>query len=336
MEKHYCRQPEEVGQYLGSDIRSSIFEICTNLKLASNFEIRNIYRHLGITSLWTSFPISKLGSSGVIAGSVQETSSIHWKTLSLPPLIVPQTDQKQWFQLGISCYALSLLGGISALPLKMHEVDSGVSSSVKADEWRYTTDKIFESAYSLPQVASCCFTAYVIVSTNPVSHLAIAEEDVCDGSSASGDVSTSQEYVQSPNPSLSSDDNIPVRDEISRMIIKSPSMLLEGDSISHHLVNVFTSLVLELSFFLIFNLWHQHHQQGGNWFNGSKKKDVELPAGVSEAPAAAKRAITTAMPWTLLPCYSTSSLGFNPKLSDKILRAFQNHFFQEDLNKNMK
>ncbi|KAI3864294.1 hypothetical protein MKW92_049640 [Papaver armeniacum] len=113
--------------------------------------------------------------------------------------------------------------------------------------WELTegyVSSLFAVLISAKPIHSLQVAAYIMLSTDPVSQLAITEEDAC---STSGYVSTSQEYVQSPNPSLSSDENIPVRDEISRMIIRSLSTLLEGDLISHHRVNVFTAWNLLLS-----------------------------------------------------------------------------------------
>ncbi|KAI3927104.1 hypothetical protein MKX01_029872 [Papaver californicum] len=173
---------------------------------------------------------------------------------------------------------------------------------------------LYAILFSAKPIHSLQVAAYIMLSTDPVSHLAITEEDAC---CASGDVSTtSQEYVQSPNPSLSSDENIPVRDEISRMITKSPDTLLEGDLISHHRVHVFTAWALLLSHLQslastsparqklvqwvqdfadtrILDCLFEHIPLQSGAMHSSKKKDVELPAGVSEAAAAAKRAITT-------------------------------------------
>ncbi|MCL7049902.1 hypothetical protein MKW94_020991 [Papaver nudicaule] len=100
------------------------------------------------------------------------------------------------------------------------------------------------------------------------------------------------------------------------MIIKSRSMLFEGDLISHHRVNFFTAWALLLSHLQSLPSASPVRQKLGQWvqdfadtqildclfeqiplqpgaINSSKKKDVELPAGVSEAAAAAKRAIAT-------------------------------------------
>ncbi|KAI3987208.1 hypothetical protein MKX01_031692 [Papaver californicum] len=173
---------------------------------------------------------------------------------------------------------------------------------------------LYAILFSAKPIHSLQVAAYIMLSTDPVSHLAITEEDAC---SASVDVSTtSQEFVQSPNPSLSWDENIPVRDEISRMIIKSPDTLLEGDLISHHRVHVFTAWALLLSHLQSLASTSPARQKLVQWvqdfadtrildclfehiplqtgaMHSSKKKDVELPAGVSEAAAAAKRAIAT-------------------------------------------
>ncbi|XP_026457015.1 E3 ubiquitin-protein ligase listerin-like [Papaver somniferum] len=172
---------------------------------------------------------------------------------------------------------------------------------------------LYAILFSAKPIHSLQVAAYIMLSTDPISHLAITEEDA---SSPSGDASTSQEDVQSPNLSLSSDENIPVRDEISRMIIKSPSALIEGDLISHHRVNVFTAWALLLCHLQslasasparqklvqwvqdfadtqVLDCLFEHIPLQSGAMRSSKKKDVELPAGVSEAAAAAKRAITT-------------------------------------------
>ncbi|RZC63169.1 hypothetical protein C5167_024930 [Papaver somniferum] len=172
---------------------------------------------------------------------------------------------------------------------------------------------LYAILFSAKPIHSLQVAAYIMLSTDPVSHLAITEEDA---SSPSGDASTSQEDVQSPNLSLSSVENIPVRDEISRMIVKSPSPLIEGDLISHHRVNVFTAWALLLSHLQslaspspakqklvqwvqdfadtqILDCLLEHIPLQSGAMRSSKKKDVELPVGVSEAAAAAKLAIST-------------------------------------------
>ncbi|KAI3891763.1 hypothetical protein MKX03_020901 [Papaver bracteatum] len=100
------------------------------------------------------------------------------------------------------------------------------------------------------------------------------------------------------------------------MIIKSPSTLLEGDLISHHLVNVFTARdllhshlqylasasparrkvvqwVQDFADTRILDCLFEHIPLQSGAVHSSKRKDVELPAGFSKAAAAAKCAITT-------------------------------------------
>ncbi|RZC63175.1 hypothetical protein C5167_024919 [Papaver somniferum] len=117
--------------------------------------------------------------------------------------------------------------------------------------------------FSARRIHSVQVTAYIMLSTDPVSHPAITEEDVC---SASGDVSTSQEYVQSPNPSE-------CLYCLGSVAFSSP----------------------------IFGISMTSKAESRSVVHSSKKEDVELPAGVSGAAAAAKCAITTATTLTIDP-----------------------------------
>ncbi|XP_040991883.1 E3 ubiquitin-protein ligase listerin isoform X1 [Juglans microcarpa x Juglans regia] len=169
---------------------------------------------------------------------------------------------------------------------------------------------LYAILFSSNPVYSLQFAAYFMLSTEPVSNLAITGEGpaMCLDSDSTVD--------QDPrNPDLSSKQNIHLREEISCMIEKLPYEVLEMDLVAQKRVNVFLAWSLLLS-----HLWSLPSSSPGKdrlvqyiqdsvssvildcifqnipvelcMTHSLKKKDTELPAGISEVASAATRAIT--------------------------------------------
>ncbi|KAF8397167.1 hypothetical protein HHK36_016074 [Tetracentron sinense] len=173
---------------------------------------------------------------------------------------------------------------------------------------------LYAILFSLNPIPSLQFAAYIILSTEPISHLAITKEETA--YCLEEDITGEQEFNHSLRLDSSSEENFHLREEISFMIEKLPSELLEMDLLAQHRVNVFIAMALLLSHLqslpsssptrerliqciqdsansTILDCLFQHIPLKLGMTQNLKKKDVELPAGVSEAAAAATRAITT-------------------------------------------
>ncbi|XP_024158804.1 E3 ubiquitin-protein ligase listerin isoform X2 [Rosa chinensis] len=166
---------------------------------------------------------------------------------------------------------------------------------------------LYAILFSAKTVPLLQFAAYFILSTELVLRLAIVEEDksYLDGVSNNEEVSSSLD--------MSTETDIHLRAEISCMIEKLPSNVLEMDLVADQRVHVFLAWSLLLSHLgslpsssparerLV-----QYVQDSANpvildclfqhiplelWI--LKKKDEELPAGIAEAAAAATRSIRT-------------------------------------------
>ncbi|XP_022848921.1 E3 ubiquitin-protein ligase listerin [Olea europaea var. sylvestris] len=152
------------------------------------------------------------------------------------------------------------------------------------------------------------FAAFVIISTEPVMHSAFK----CDAASlVKGDTSNNE---GPHNPDISSEGNVRLREEISHMLEKFPEEVFEMDLVANERVNIFLAWSLFLSHLgslpstsserermvqyvqdsinsVILDCLLQHIQLELYVVPGSRRKDVELPATVSEAATAATRAI---------------------------------------------
>ncbi|KAB5512949.1 hypothetical protein DKX38_029977 [Salix brachista] len=198
------------------------------------------------------------------------------------------------------------------------------------------------------------FATYVILSTAPISQLAILEEDA----TCSLDGETSGDR-NSGDLELSSERNIHLKEELSLMIEKLPDEAFEVDLISQERVNVFLAWSLLLS-----HLWSlsssssareqlvQYVQDSANSLildclfqhiplelclaHNLKKKDLELPADISEAASAVKTAITTGSLlfsietlWPIEPKKMTSLAGTLFGLMLRILPAYVRGWFTD-------
>ncbi|KAL6967782.1 RING-type E3 ubiquitin transferase [Sarracenia purpurea var. burkii] len=155
------------------------------------------------------------------------------------------------------------------------------------------------------------FAAYVILSSGPVLSLSIIREDTA--------VSLNRDNGDNQVPyglDLSLEDNVHLREEILSVLEKLPYECLEMDLVAPQRVNVFLAWSLLLSHLLSFpsssparERLVQHIQEHADsaildclfqhiplemcLAHSLKKKDVELPAVLSEAASAATRAITS-------------------------------------------
>nr|GMD73243.1 E3 ubiquitin-protein ligase listerin [Ipomoea batatas] len=171
-------------------------------------------------------------------------------------------------------------------------------------------NSLFALLFSPKPLPSLQFAAYVILSTEPVSHLAFGT--LRKESSSDEDASNNQDY-RSPEPFA--EENIHLREEISSKLENFPTEVLEMDLLSSERINVFLAWSLLLSHLVslpssspsrekivqyiqdsasstILDCLFQHIPLEFCAPSAVKKKDLELPASVSEAARAATRAIT--------------------------------------------
>ncbi|KAK6927168.1 hypothetical protein RJ641_008887 [Dillenia turbinata] len=189
--------------------------------------------------------------------------------------------------------------------------------------------------------------------TEPVSHLAIVEEDTA---SLNGDTASDQD---SGSPDFSSEENIHGRPELTSMIKKLPLDILEMDLVAQEQVNVFLAWSLLLSYLLSLSssssawaklvqwiqnstssrlldciFWHIPLETG--MAHNFKKKGVKLPAGVSEAACAAIHAIIRGSLcsfvkslWPLNPEHMASLAGAIFGVMLRILPAYVRGWFSD-------
>nr|POE66372.1 e3 ubiquitin-protein ligase listerin [Quercus suber] len=187
--------------------------------------------------------------------------------------------------------------------------------AVKSVEFWGLSKGPFSSLYAIlfssRQVHSLQLATYFMLSTEPVSHLAIIGEDTA--SYLVGDTTSDQDPSRLD---LSSEQRIRLREEISCMIVKLPYEVLEMDLVAPQRVNIFLAWSLLLS-----HLWSlpssssarerlvQYIQDSANsvillclfqhipvelfMAHSLKKKDTELPPEIAEVASAATRAIKT-------------------------------------------
>ncbi|XP_062086702.1 E3 ubiquitin-protein ligase listerin isoform X2 [Humulus lupulus] len=168
---------------------------------------------------------------------------------------------------------------------------------------------LFAILFSSKPVPSLQFAAYVILSIEPVSNLAILE----DTTHLDGNINSEED---SRPIDLSTETSVHLKKEIACMIEKFPYEVLEMDLMAQQRVNVFLAWSLLLSYLwslpsssparerlvqyiqsfatpVILDCIFQHIPVDLCISQSTKKKDVELPAGLSEAAIAATRAIGT-------------------------------------------
>ncbi|KAJ6745154.1 ZINC FINGER PROTEIN 294 [Salix purpurea] len=229
------------------------------------------------------------------------------------------------------------------------------------ERWDSTRDRILEGILRLffcTGIAESIASSYSVEAASIVAanslFLAILEEDT----TCSLDGETSGDR-NSGDLELSSERNIHLKEELSLMIEKLPDEAFEVDLISQERVNVFLAWSLLLS-----HLWSlsssssareqlvQYVQDSANSLildclfqhiplelclaHNLKKKDLELPADISEAASAVKTAITTGSLlfsietlWPIEPKKMTSLAGALFGLMLRILPAYVRGWFTD-------
>ncbi|KAK3022274.1 hypothetical protein RJ639_045381, partial [Escallonia herrerae] len=205
--------------------------------------------------------------------------------------------------------------------------------------------------FSSKPVPCMQFAAYVLLSSEPVSHLAFVRED------ASAFLESNITDKQDSSRDMSLEDNVRLREEISYMLEKSPSEILEMDFLAPDRVNVFLAWSLLLSHLLclpssspareilvqyvqdsvnsaILDCFFQHIPLELFMAPNLKKRDAELPAGVSDVATAANHAITTNSMlffveslWPVTPEKMASFAGAIVGLMLRILPAYVRGWF---------
>ncbi|XP_052185068.1 E3 ubiquitin-protein ligase listerin isoform X2 [Diospyros lotus] len=170
---------------------------------------------------------------------------------------------------------------------------------------------LYAILFSSKPLPALQFASYVILSSEPVLTSSIIREDTT--KSLDGDTTGEQE---SYTPDLASEEDVHLREEISCILEKLPYEILEMDLVAQERVNIFLAWSLFLSHLLSFpssspmkERLVQHVQKHANpaildcifqhiplelcLAHSLKKKDMELPSVLSDAAAAATRAITS-------------------------------------------
>ncbi|XP_038680260.1 E3 ubiquitin-protein ligase listerin isoform X2 [Tripterygium wilfordii] len=172
-------------------------------------------------------------------------------------------------------------------------------------------DSLYAILFSTRSIPSLQFAAYVVLTTEPISQLAVIEDESASPSVAD---STSPD-LDTSHLDLVSGKNIHLKEEISCMIEKSPFEVLETDLVAQERVNVFLAWSLFLSHLSSFSLSSvreqlvqyvldstnliildcifQHIPLDSCMSQSQKKRDTEIPAATSAAASAATHAITT-------------------------------------------
>ncbi|PON41842.1 Vacuolar protein sorting-associated protein [Parasponia andersonii] len=209
---------------------------------------------------------------------------------------------------------------------------------------------LYAVLFSSKPVPLLQFAAYVILSTEPVSNVAIFE----DNTNLDGNINNEED---SRSIDLSMETSVYLKKEIACMIEKFPHDVFEMDLMAQQRVNVFLAWSLLLS-----NLWSlpsssparerlvqyiqnfatpvvldcifQHIPVDLCISQNLKKKDVELPAGLSEAAIAANLAITngsslfsTESLWPVEPVKLASLAGALFGLMLRVLPAYVREWF---------
>ncbi|KAL0370829.1 UNVERIFIED_CONTAM: E3 ubiquitin-protein ligase listerin [Sesamum angustifolium] len=166
---------------------------------------------------------------------------------------------------------------------------------------------LYALVFSCKPLPPLQYTAFVLLSTEPVGQLAFT----CDTEVFNDGASNNEDSLDT----LSAE-NVHLRNEISYKLEKLPHEVLEMDLVAHERVNVLVAWCLLLSHIVslpsssparermiqyvqdstnttILDCLFQHIPLEVYMGTSSRKKDLELPAAVSEAAEAARRAITT-------------------------------------------
>ncbi|KAL3829039.1 hypothetical protein ACJIZ3_017841 [Penstemon smallii] len=166
---------------------------------------------------------------------------------------------------------------------------------------------LYALVFSCKPLPPLQFASFVLLSTEPIANSAFSSETFNDGTFSNED---------SQNLDTSSAENFQLREEISSKLEKLPHEIFEMDIVAHDRVNVLVAWSLLLSRLVslpssslarermiqyvqdstnsaVLDCLFQHIPLELCMGTSSRKKDIELPAAVTEAANAAKCAITT-------------------------------------------
>ncbi|KAI4305367.1 hypothetical protein L6164_028737 [Bauhinia variegata] len=169
---------------------------------------------------------------------------------------------------------------------------------------------LYALLYSAKPIPLLQYAAYFVLSTEPVSNTAIIE----DGPSTS-DIDAASEQ-DSNHLDMSMEEKVHLKEELSSVIERAPYLVLEMDLLAQQRVHLFLAWSLLISYLrslpsssslrerliqyiqefaspIILDCLFQHIPLELSTVQNLKKKGVELPDGLSEAAAAATRAITS-------------------------------------------
>lgn len=199
----------------------------------------------------------------------------------------------------------------SVIKSSSHTRDEAVKSVELWGLRKGPISSLYAILFSSKPIPSLQLAAYAILSTEPVSKLAVfAERSAC-----CLDVD-SNAYQESGHLDLSTEDNIHLTEELSYLIEKLPYDVLDMNLVAEQRVHLFLSWSLLLSYLaslpslssprerlvqyiqnsaspLILDCLFQHLPSDLCLAHVLKKKDGELPNVLSEAATAATRSITT-------------------------------------------
>lgn len=172
---------------------------------------------------------------------------------------------------------------------------------------------LYAVLFSSKPIPSLQVAAYMILSAEPICHVAITKDSIsCCSDGGIGN----QETGPTHDIKSSLEEPVNLRDEIACLIERSTPEVLEMDSVSQQRVHTFIAWALVLTHIqslpsssparerliqhiqdyastTILDCIFQHIPLKLGLAHHTKKKDIELPTEVSKAAAAAKRAITT-------------------------------------------
>ncbi|KAK9159226.1 hypothetical protein Scep_005800 [Stephania cephalantha] len=209
----------------------------------------------------------------------------------------------------------------SVIGCPQHVKKAGVQSMELWGLSKGPISSLYAILFSSKPIPSLQFAAYFTLSTEPVSVLSITKESIS-GISDVNNISD-LEFGQSNAIVSSSEETIHLREEITDMIERLPTELLEMDLLAQQRVNVFIAWTLLLSNLqalpstslqrqrltqymqdsansAILDCLFQHIPLKYGASQSFKKKDVEIPIEVSQAANAAALAISTGSVWSFI------------------------------------
>ncbi|XVF46152.1 hypothetical protein PTKIN_Ptkin03bG0003900 [Pterospermum kingtungense] len=242
----------------------------------------------------------------------------------------------------------------SVIKSSSHTRDEAVKSVELWGLSKGPISSLYAILFSSKPIPSLQLAAYAILSTEPVSKLAVFAE----GSAHCLDVDSNPDLA-SGHPDLSTEENIHLTEELSYMIEKLPYDVLDMDLVAEQQVHLFLAWSLLLSYLvslpslssarerlvqyiqnsaspLILDCLFQHLPSDLCLAHVLKKKDGELPDVLSEAATAATRSITTGLLffsveslWPIGPVKVAALAGATYGLMLRMLPAYVRGWFSD-------